>query len=182
MQRDFSASRIYVISSPWEHKLWSLIRIPSIRSGHVAQSVAHMCIWLKNHWSQVQYPVRPHTFVSSSTDSRRAVVSYWQKYVQLVQVSRLGALSLPRNSVVRLINRPNMTIAVYHGRKTTTLHYIYKVFLMRTHQRIFLAKKLWDALTYQCFISLKKQQQKKNKKTVTLSKMPDWSSLKMRGY
>ena len=35
------------------------------------------------------YPVRPHTFISLSADSRRAVVSYWQKYVHNVLVSRL---------------------------------------------------------------------------------------------
>ena len=29
----------------------------------------------------VRYPVRPHTFVSPSADSRRVVVSYWPKYV-----------------------------------------------------------------------------------------------------
>ena len=34
--------------------------------------------------------------------------------------SRLGGLSLPRKSVVRITDRPDMTIAVYRGRKTTT--------------------------------------------------------------
>ena len=34
--------------------------------------------------------------------SRRAVVSYWRKYVHEVLVNRLGGLSLPRKSVVRL--------------------------------------------------------------------------------
>ena len=36
-----------------------------------------------------------------------------------VQVNRLGGLSLPRKSVVRLTDRPDMTLDVYHGRKTT---------------------------------------------------------------
>ena len=36
-----------------------------------------------------------------------------------VLVNRLGGLSLPRKSVVRLTDRPNMTLDVYHGRKTT---------------------------------------------------------------
>ena len=36
-----------------------------------------------------------------------------------VLVNRLGGLSLPRKSVVRLTDRPDMTIDVYHGRKTT---------------------------------------------------------------
>ena len=61
----------------------------------------------------------PHTFVSPSADSRRAVVSYWQKYVQEVLVNRLGGLSLPRKSVVRLTDHPDMTLDVYCGRKTT---------------------------------------------------------------
>ena len=36
-----------------------------------------------------------------------------------VLVNRLGGLSLPRKSVVRLTDRPAMTLDVYHGRKTT---------------------------------------------------------------
>ena len=32
---------------------------------------------------------------------------------------RLGGLSLPRKSVVRLTDRPDMTLDVYSGRKTT---------------------------------------------------------------
>ena len=42
-----------------------------------------------------------------STESRRAVVSYWRKYVHEVLVNHLGGLSLP------------MTLDVYSGRKTT---------------------------------------------------------------
>ena len=56
---------------------------------------------------------------SSSAFSRRAVVSYWWKYVHEVLVNRLGGLSLPRKSVVRLTDRPDMTLDVYRGRKTT---------------------------------------------------------------
>ena len=37
-----------------------------------------------------------------STDSRRADVNYWQKYVLSVLVNCLGSLSLLRNSVIRL--------------------------------------------------------------------------------
>ena len=36
-----------------------------------------------------------------------------------VLVNCLGGLSLPRKSVVRLTDRPDMTLDVYHGRKTT---------------------------------------------------------------
>ena len=37
-----------------------------------------------------------------------------------ILVNRLGGLSLPRKSVVRLTDRPDMTLDVYRGRKTTT--------------------------------------------------------------
>ena len=39
-----------------------------------------------------------------------------------VLVNRLGGLSLPRKSVVRLFDRPDMTLDVYHECKTTTQH------------------------------------------------------------
>ena len=59
-------------------------------------------------------------------------VSYWRKYVHEVLVNRLGGLSLPRKSVVRLTDRPDMTLDVYRGRKTTiqqqtspSLRYVY---------------------------------------------------------
>ena len=51
--------------------------------------------------------------------SRRAVVSYWRKYVPEILVNRLGGLSLPRKSVIRLTDCPDMTLDVYRGRKTT---------------------------------------------------------------
>ena len=40
--------------------------------------------------------------------------------MQEVLVNRLGGLSLPKKSVVRLTDRPDMTFDVYCGRKTTT--------------------------------------------------------------
>ena len=43
----------------------------------------------------------------------------WRKYVHEVLVNRLGGLSLPMKSVVRLTDRPDMTLDVYRGRKTT---------------------------------------------------------------
>ena len=54
-----------------------------------------------------------------NSGSRRAVVSYWRKYVHEALVNRLGGLSLPRKSLVRLTDCPDMTLDVYHGRKTT---------------------------------------------------------------
>ena len=67
----------------------------------------------------MRYTVWQHTFVSPSAFSRRAVVSYWRKYVHEVLVNRLGGLNLPRKSVVRLTDRPDMTLDVYRGRQTT---------------------------------------------------------------
>ena len=47
-----------------------------------------------------------------------------------VLVNRLGGLSLPRKSVVRLTDRPDMTLDVYRGRKTTKQqHTVYSVYL-----------------------------------------------------
>ena len=43
-------------------------------------------------------------------------VSYLSKYVHLVLVNHLGGQSLPRNSVVRSDDCPNMNTSVYHGR------------------------------------------------------------------
>ena len=37
-----------------------------------------------------------------------------------VLVNRLGGLSLPRKSVVRLTDRPDMTLDIYRGRETAT--------------------------------------------------------------
>ena len=37
-----------------------------------------------------------------------------------VLVNRLGGLSLPRKSVVRLTDGPDMTLDIYRGRKTAT--------------------------------------------------------------
>ena len=42
-----------------------------------------------------------------------------------VLVNCLGGLSLPRESVVRLTYRPDMTIDVYRGHKTTTQEQIF---------------------------------------------------------
>ena len=43
--------------------------------------------------------------------------------MHVVLVNHLGGLSLPRKSVVRLTDRPDMTLDVYRGRKTTIQQY-----------------------------------------------------------
>ena len=42
-----------------------------------------------------------------------------------VLVNRLGGLSLPRKSVVRLNDHPDITLNVYRGRKTTVTKQLY---------------------------------------------------------
>ena len=52
-----------------------------------------------------------------------------------VLVNRLGGLSLPRKSVVRLTDRPDVTLDVYRGRKTTIQHQ-----QDLEHQKVFVSK------------------------------------------
>ena len=82
----------------------------------VAQSVGHLT---RKSGVLGSIPGLATYFRFSFRFLRRAVVSYWRKYVHEVLVNRLGGLSLPRKSVVRLTDRPDMTLDVYRGRKTT---------------------------------------------------------------
>ena len=88
--------------------------LPCNVPGRIAQSVGHLT---RKSGVLGSIPWQ-HTFVSPSADLRGAVVIYWRKYVHELLVKRLGGLSLPRKSVVRLTDRPDMTLDVYHGRKT----------------------------------------------------------------
>ena len=115
--------------------------------GCVAQSVAHL----------TQEPEVPGSvlgsatvsFVSSSDGSRRAVVSYRQKYVHEVLVNRIEGLSLPRKCVVRLTNHPDMTKAVYGGGKTTQQQQVTLTHVCHSDQAIFLSQ-----VTLHCDIML----------------------------
>ena len=66
--------------------------------GRVAQSVGHL---IRKSRVLGSIPGLATYFRSPSAFSRRAVVSYWRKYVHEVLVNRLGGLSLPRKSVVK---------------------------------------------------------------------------------
>ena len=75
--------------------------------GRVAHSAARLT---NSQRSRVKNPVRPHTFVSPSADSKRAVVSYWRKYVhENILFSFTGLCPDLHNSVVNtlspLVNR-----------------------------------------------------------------------------
>ena len=72
--------------------------------GCIAQSVGHLT---RKSGVVGSKPVWQHTFVSPSAFSRRAVVSYWRKYVHEVLDKHLGGLSLPRKSVIRLTDCPD---------------------------------------------------------------------------
>ena len=65
------------------------------------------------------YKARKHPEIYICHVHIRAVVSYWRKYAHEVVVNRLGGQSLPRKSVVKLTDRPDMTLDVNRGRKTT---------------------------------------------------------------
>ena len=88
------------------------------KPGRVAQSVGH-----STHKSGVLGSIPGlatyFRFSFRFFKKGRTFVSYWRKYVHEVLVNRLGGLSLPRKSVVRLTDRPDMTLDVYRGRKTT---------------------------------------------------------------
>ena len=80
--------------------------------GHVVQLVGHL-----TRKSEVlgSIPGLATYFRHPSSDPRGAVVSYWWKYVHEVLGNRLGGLSLPRKSVVRLTDSHDMTLDVYRG-------------------------------------------------------------------
>ena len=69
-----------------------------------------------------------------------------------VLVNRLGGLSLPRKSVVRLTDRPDMTLDVYRGRKTTMQqcnNILDKFERSRAKAKVAVAvfrKKIWSSL------------------------------------
>ena len=102
------------------HITSSLICLPGpylgLEPGRVVQSVGHLT---RKSGVPGSIPGLATYFRFSFRLSRRAGVSYWRKYVQEVLVDRLGGLSLPRKSVVRLTGHPDMTLDVYRGRKTT---------------------------------------------------------------
>ena len=59
-------------------------------------------------------------FLLRLIQERQLTVSYLRKCVHEVLVKCIEGLSLPRKSEVRLTDCPDMTIAVYCGRNTTT--------------------------------------------------------------
>ena len=83
--------------------------------GRVVQSVGHLT---RKSGVLGSIPGLATYFRFSFRFFKMSVVSYWRKYVHEVLVNRLGGVSL-RKSVVRLTDRPDKTLDVYRGRKTT---------------------------------------------------------------
>ena len=54
-----------------------------------------------------------------------------------VLVNRLGGLGLPRKSVVRLTDRPDMTLDVYCGRKTTMQCNNFQILQKKFNDKVF---------------------------------------------
>ena len=63
-----------------------------------------------------------------------------------VLIDRIGGLSLPRKRVVRLTGRPDMTLDVYRGRKTTTT--ILWFFILSTIRGGWVVR--WSWVNFQC--------------------------------
>ena len=97
-------------------KVFEPLKFDCTWPGRVGQSVGYLTCRSRVLGS---IPGLATYFRFSFAFSRRAVVSYWRKYVHEVLVNRLGGLSLSRKSVVRCTDRPDMTLDVYRGRKTT---------------------------------------------------------------
>ena len=85
-------------------------REPINAVANVAQSVGHLT---RKSGVLGSIPGLATFFRFSFRFFKKAVVSYWRKYVHEVLVNRLGGLSLPRKSVVRLTDCPDMTSDVY---------------------------------------------------------------------
>ena len=64
-----------------------------------------------------------------------------------VLVNLLGGLSLPRKSVVRLTDRPDMTLDVYRGRKTTMQQQQHIWSTVFCHFYL-TCKKIWGAVVF----------------------------------
>ena len=69
-----------------------------------------ICLSIHPRVRQYSFIEIGNEIISTVIHSSRAVVSYWRKDVHLVLVNRLG--SLPKNNVVRLADRLDMTIVV----------------------------------------------------------------------
>ena len=84
--------------------------------GRIVQSVGHL-----THKSEVLGSIfgLATYFRFSFRFFKKGSCQLLAKVLHEVLVNRLGGLSLPRKSVIRLTDHPDMTLDVYRGRKTT---------------------------------------------------------------
>ena len=103
---------------PFTLILFTVLSVP----GHVAQSVGHL-----THKSGVlgSIPGLATDFCFSFRFFKKGSCQLLAKVCARSTVNRLGGLSLPRKSVVRLTDRPDMTLDVYRGCKTTMQQLLY---------------------------------------------------------
>ena len=85
------------------------VKLAAGKPGRVAQSVGHLT---RKSGVLGSIPGLATYFRFSFRFFKKGSRSYWRKYVHEVLVNRLGGLSLPRKSVVRLTDRPDMTLDV----------------------------------------------------------------------
>ena len=97
--------------------------------GGVAQSVGHLT---RKSGVLGLIPGLATYFRFSFRFFKNGSCQFWQKYVHEVLVNRLGGLSLPRKSVVRLTDSPDMTLDVYLGHKTTMQQQQQPIFQRKT--------------------------------------------------
>ena len=110
LYRDF-IFRVYSFVSWIGYNSYTAVCLPVrvIKPGRVAQSVGH-----QTRKSGVL------GLIPGLATYFRFSFRFFKKGSCQLLVNRLGGLSLPRKSVVRLTDRPDMTLDVYCGRKTTT--------------------------------------------------------------
>ena len=119
-----NAVRADVIETPLEYISKSKASI-LIQSNNTSFELPAIRVCIAVRWLFLQWTTECYDRLTFNDTA--SVVSYWRKYVHEVLVNRLGGLSLPRKSVVRLTDRPDMTFDINRGRKTTiqykkTLH------------------------------------------------------------
>ena len=93
-----------------------LMRYFDMLPGRVAQSVGHLT---RKSGVLGSIPGLATYFRFSFRFFKKGSCQLLAKVCARILINCLGGLSLPRKSVVRLTDRPDMTLDVYRGRKTT---------------------------------------------------------------
>ena len=89
----------------------------SSKPGHIAQSVGHLTC-KSGVLDSIPGLATYRYFRFSIRFFKKGSCQLLAKHAHEVLVNHLGGLRLPRKSVVRLTDRPDMTLDVYRGHKT----------------------------------------------------------------